>query len=408
MILRDNHVINFLLLFLLFIPTSPILGGYYTWFFLFSGVVLLFLLVKRQIIDISSHLPLLLYIILSFLFLYISLVLAPSQSVGDYNEFIRLLIYLLLYLCFYANLPKKQYEFEEQITQIVKILKYFIVIQFVAVLLQSNSSILNLMGIIWNMEKYWSMRSIGTFDNPNTLSILVSISFSVIYFKEKSKIISLVFLFISLIIVLFSGSRTGLISFVGLLCINYIFMQRITLKRILIIAIIALLSIVSLITFLNYYGDNFKYMAEILLMFNNDGFDSTGVGTLGLRQQLWENALLQFSKVSDLRYLFGVGPSKETSLHILDNDYITIYVKMGIIGSLLNIVFFIACLVYFLKNRSYVFSKLMVTIFILFAISAYTGPTFTSWYLALFYFIFYAFAIKEINLSNDNNYNSNL
>jgi hypothetical protein len=406
--IKENNIVIYILLFLLFIPTSPIVGGYYFWFFVLNSLLIFLLIHKQYISHVAKyfHKYTLLYIISSCYLLAISILFESSVAGKDFNEIIRWITYLLIYVCVYNYIPDSIKQYDKLLFFLQKVLKFFLLVEFIAVFIQSNSFILNLFGLIWDMHKYWPMRRIGTCDNPNTLSILITIAYTCIYLLEKNSKQKIFYFFISLIVILLSGSRTGLISFMLIFLVNYLMLNKFTIKTFfLFFGVICLFTIVF--QFLLTKIPAFIYMSEILKLFERS--DMSGVRTLDFRHNLWIELLDMFYNSSFVQILFGVGPSKNSVFHIIDNDYLTIFIKTGIIGSFLSILFYFGNSIYFFFNRKYIFSKLMISVMLIFAISAYTGATFTSWYLAQFFFFFYTLAHKEIQIrKNDNNNNSDI
>lgn len=335
---------------------------------------------------------------MSCISLLLSIVGAPTTNILDFNEFIRFFSYILIFLCVYSYLPDNTFDFNTLSSSLLVLIKFFIVFELVIVILQSNDFVLDIISLIWNMEKYWPLRRIGTCDNPNTLSILITICYSFVYIFEKRNKQSFLFFCMSFVVIVFSGSRTGLITFFLVFLLNYLLTNKITIKKIFVMISCIILLGSLFYWFLEQYKTEFAYMAEILQIFENGNVNTDSVTTMSIRQEIWKNGLEIFNKSGVYTFFLGTGPGKGTSIHIIDNDYLSIYIKTGIIGAFLNIIFWLGNLLYFYINREKLFSRAMISIILVFSIAALTGAVFASWYLALFFFYFCTFAIKEIHL----------
>ena len=269
----------------------------------------------------------------------------------------------------------------------LKIAKIFIIVQLVVCVIQMNPAVQNALSYIWDMDRLWHFRRIGTFNNPNTLSITTMIIFSFIYFIEKSKRKVIFYFLLTFGIILLSGSRTGLVLLFVLTFVNYCINNGISLKTIAYVGFLGFLLIFLFVFLLNQHGDSFAYLAQTMRMFDAGTVDLEADSAFAARLVIWQGALDFRQEFTVFQKLFGVGPAKET-IPYFDNDFLSIYVRNGIIGSIVFISYLLYLLIALIKNIRLAYSKLMISVIFIFLVSAVTGATFTSWYLSLFFFFF--------------------
>src|SRR5690606_2943060 len=152
------------------------------------------------------------------------------------------------------------------------------------------------------------------------------------------------------------------------------------------------------VTLLYMYQHEYPYIAQILMMFDNN-MDVNQIKSIGDRQVMWTNALNQFNRFSSLQKLVGIGPAKDTELNIIGNEFLTILVKMGIIGLLFYVLSIFILLVFLFKNKKSLGAKSMIAIVVLFLLSSGSASTFIAWHLSLMFFLFLGVCLKEIKLA---------
>jgi len=392
---KSTNMLIYLLVFLLvfFIPSASAIGGFQLWYVITIGVVLYGVFKNNLMVDNISK-SVFRFILISFILLFISLLFSSMSfgSLQDFNEVLRLIgvlgIFYLMYVGYSENWNKK----------IVLFLKLFLLLQFLFCFLQENDSVNRIMGIIWNTERIWDLRRTGSFANPNILSVFCVASYSYIFFRIKN-IQKIIYGLVVFGIILFASSKTGLIAFLIVICINiFLIKANFSLKNIMIFILSLLLIGYIGITLLYMYQYEYPYIAQLIMMFDND-MNVSQIKSMGDRQVMWINALNQFNDFSLLQQLTGIGPAKDTELNIIDNEFITILIKMGIIGLLYYTLAICILLVFLFKNKNNLGAKSMIAIVVLFLLSSGSASTFIAWHLSLIFFLFLGVCLKEIKLA---------
>lgn|SRR5690554_111367 len=392
---KSTNMLIYLLVFLLvfFIPSASAIGGFQLWYVITIGVVLYGVFKNNLMVDNISK-SVFRFILISFILLFISLLFSSMSfgSLQDFNEVLRLIgvlgIFYLMYVGYSENWNKK----------IVLFLKLFLLLQFLFCFLQENDSVNRIMGIIWNTERIWDLRRTGSFANPNILSVFCVASYSYIFFRIKN-IQKIIYGLVVFGIILFASSKTGLIAFLIVICINiFLIKANFSLKNIMIFILSLLLIGYIGITLLYMYQYEYPYIAQLIMMFDND-MNVSQIKSMGDRQVMWINALNQFNDFSLLQQLTGIGPAKDTELNIIDNEFITILIKMGIIGLLYYTLAICILLVFLFKNINNLGAKSMIAIVVLFLLSSGSASTFIAWHLSLMFFLFLGVCLKEIKLA---------
>lgn len=392
---KSTNMLIYLLVFLLvfFIPSASAIGGFQLWYVITVGVVLYGVFKNNLMVDYLTK-SVFRFILISFILLFISLLFSGMNfgSLQDFNEVLRLVgvlgVFYLMYRAYSEKWNKK----------VILFLKLFLFLQLVFCFLQENDSVNRIMGIIWNTERVWDLRRTGSFANPNILSIFCIASYSYIYFRIKN-IQKIIYGLVVFGIILFASSKTGLIAFLIVICINiFLIKANFSLKNIMIFILSLLLIGYIGITLLYMYQYEYPYIAQLIMIFDND-MDVSQIKSMGDRQVMWINALNQFNDLSLLQQLTGIGPAKNTEFNIIDNEFITILIKMGIIGLLYYTLAICILLVFLFKNKNNLGAKSMIAIVVLFLLSSGSASTFIAWHLSLMFFLFLGVCLKEIKLA---------
>lgn len=385
------YLLVFLLVF--FIPSASAIGGFQLWYVITVGVVLYGVFKNNLMVDYLTK-SVFRFILISFILLFISLLFSGMNfgSLQDFNEVLRLVGVLGVFYLMYRGYSEKWNK------KVILFLKLFLFLQLVFCFLQENDSVNRIMGIIWNTERIWDLRRTGSFANPNILSIFCIASYSYLFFRIKN-FQKIIFGIIVFAIILFTSSKTGLIAFLAIISVNlFLINAKFNFKNILVFVLSLLLIGYLGITLLYMYQYDYPYIAQLIMMFEND-MDVSQIKSIGDRQVMWENALNNFNNFSNLQKLFGIGPAKDTDLNIIDNEFLTILIKMGIIGLLFYSFAILILLVFLFKNKKNLGAKSMIAIVVLFLLSSGSASTFIAWHLSLMFFLFLGLCLKEIKLA---------
>lgn len=172
--------------------------------------------------------------------------------------------------------------------------------------------------------EFWR-RVTGTYGNPNywgfAMGVISVTSFYLLYFNKK--IISLIFLVLSIVSVVFTGSRAALLSSLSsiFLVTLFILYQEKKLSKALVFCLVTTIS-----------GGLVYFVFTNLIEYENKGrFDTSNVATLDSRIEYWMQ-ILDAIQQSTVRIFIGYGTSKTMSIQYGDNMYIRMFRDFGLIG----------------------------------------------------------------------------
>lgn len=391
----SKHFIFILLLAMtFFIPSSIQIGGFQLWYLLivcFSAATLLHGTIIKD--GISKSVLYFVFLNCSLLVLGILFSIGNYGSVGDTNEFARLVgilcVFNLAYSVSNPNLKK----------DIILFFKFFLLSQLLICYLQGFNSINTVLGYIWNTDRVWLYRRTGTFANPNILSVFSIISYCFVYFYSRPKT-RIFYGLVTLSIILFSSSKTGLIAFLCIISLNYVLTrERANIRTILIFIGATSILLYLLIQLLYIYQGNFPYLAQLLAFVEND-LDAGTIKSIGDRQVMWDNALSHYNKLPLIQKMVGIGPAKSSELNIIDNEPLTILIKMGWMGVFLYLGSLISLTIYVLRHRQIRGAKIMLSVLAVFLLASVSASTFIAWHLSLVFFLVFGITLKEIKVYN--------
>lgn len=398
-VLREKSVykkIFIVLLLIFFIPSSSKIGGFQLWYGLVLSVLVMFML-KSRLYSSMITTCFSLFFISNFIVITFSLLSGSVfGSFKDLNEYLKVFGICSVFYFFYCNFSLNY------IGNFVRFFKFFLIFQLLICFLQGFDNVRDLLGLLWDAEKVWDLRRTGTFTNPNILSIFCIACYSYIFFnvKWKSKVIYAVVVFG---IILFTSSKTGLISFLAILNVNFLLnRKKINLGSLVLFFSSLFVFLMIFIQLLYFFKDDYPYLAQILAMFDNN-MDVGEIKSIGDRQRMWDNALNEYNHFSYFQKFFGIGPAKESGLNVIDNEFLTILVKHGINGLLFYGLFLIVLLNYTFQNRLFNGGKVILSIVALFVLCSTSASTFIAWHLSLMLFLFLGICLKEIDLVKNNN-----
>lgn len=387
-------IYTLLLVLIFFIPSASTVGGFQLWYVLIVGLIYVSHTSIKIIKDNISR-GIFFFVMASASLLVLSVIFSIGNygSLKDTNEILRIAatlgLFSLIYSIYHSKLNDKT----------VLFFKLFIWIQLLVCYLQSFDIANGVLGFIWNTDRVWAHRKTGTFANPNILSIFSISAYCFVYFYSTFRT-RLIYGFLVLLIILFSSSKTGLISFILIISLNYVLTKNsINLKTIILFSIGAFLLLYIVIQFLFLYRDSYPYMAQLLELFEND-MDVGSIKSIGDRQLIWENALSHYHRLPLMQKIVGIGPAKNTDLNVIDNEFLTILIKMGWLGSILYVQSLLLLIVYLLKYRWRKGAKIMLSIIVLFLLASGSASTFTAWHLSLLFFFLLAACLKDIKNKN--------
>ncbi|WP_281974576.1 O-antigen ligase family protein [Halobacillus litoralis] len=301
-----------------------------------------------------------------------------DTSVFDFNEFIKILKYLLIYTISVSVLHLNE-DFEYEVKKITDLIFRLSIVLFLIVI-QQYFNLLNLNPYYvpfiapTHFETlvggYPSPRPVGMIGNPNLLGFLFAITALLAIFQIISKKVNIkyvVILFMNILGMFLTLSRTSLVSFIVgsiIIILTNINLRNIAifnLRKLYRLLILWLISISVII----YVWNNTSFIEEIFWRFeslNNLANDES-----------WQARLLHWQENITLfkeNPILGVGPLSRANLQFAaDNEWLLLLRSFGIIGM---IYFFLMFLVPYFNNNGKHYKVLSRSILI--ASSVYMIP----------------------------------
>src|SRR5690606_7234785 len=165
--------------------------------------------------------------------------------------------------------------------------------------------------------------------------------------------------------------------------LNYVLTrERANIRTILIFIGATSILLYLLIQLLYIYQGNFPYLAQLLAFVEND-LDAGTIKSIGDRQVMWDNALSHYNKLPLIQKMVGIGPAKSSELNIIDNEPLTILIKMGWMGVFLYLGSLISLIIYVLRHRQIRGAKIMLSVLAVFLLASVSASTFIAWHLSL-------------------------
>tara|TARA_Y100001968_G_C19447012_1_gene765971 strand:- start:794 stop:2098 length:1305 start_codon:yes stop_codon:yes gene_type:complete len=378
-IYRDNKnkfIYYFLFLYPFFKPDSPSLFGKMGVRLIDFSVLLLFLIPiiyssRKKIIPYYLNLP----ILFSFTYLIVNL-LSWSSHLGSHSSFLDIpeLMRPLLYGSFLIGANSYLMSINNPVKFIVKNLSIVYLINLVITLIGVFYRRLAYILVYLHtsdkqLPKIISMgRQVGFFGNPNTFGISISIISIILYHFCNNNRVRIFILISTTFMLLNSASLAGLFSFFIALII-YSYENILTeVKRLLIKFKIRKISIFLIITlcfsfFLSLKAINNINFSQLRYINNKVGIIQNTVVNLNnsnnISELVNENCNDGITcRIFKIKYaiddfssnpLLGIGPAREIRGSSIDNIYLYVLQRYGIVGSI-TCISFLSLIVYKLKN----------------------------------------------------------
>lgn len=368
------YIVVFIAGYFLKLPVLNIVGVYLLFVILLIGRYKIFLKIKKD--------PTI-YIALLILLVPIFNMLINLESIGPAYLIKHIAIYLLYILIFSFSLSPL-YETNKR--------TFFLVIISILLVLSVIS------GKIFEFGE--EVRLTGLFVNPNNLSL---ISLSLLFFvnEEEDTVFKKGILNLFVIVILIVSSTAGAI--VAYIAANaYKYRKKIKKMYISVPLILAIFLLIFLILnpreyqfsnkIINQYTVINEKISDVTSMKEiNYGSLASQYGTSSLsgiwRLALWIKALNIISNNDVVKFFFGngIGSSRKLLGYLPHNEYLRIFLEQGLIGFILNMVFFV--IIWFRINSRYKYLLLM------FAIFSFTENNFDN-FLFMSLFVFFIASVQ--------------
>lgn len=374
-VIKNYHILQFLFLFFFFMPSSSTIGGKSLWYLLFLACTFGSLIFGYRARLSRSILVGTIVFMFALLSVSISLIRSVEYLIADdVFELIRTTALLMFLIVGFLLSTFKVENF------LSKFFKFYIIVQLIVCIVQKFGPIKTVLSMIWDMKKAWILRSTGTANNPNTLVLMSLMAYVYIFVYAERKSTKIGFSILTGLVVLLSGSRTGLLGYMfTVVCLNLINKKisfSFVLKSISVITILAL----GFYGIIAYIAESNAYMGELLRVVEGGTIDLSKVHTFNKRMKSWAEHYEYFNNSGVISYFIGIGPAKGIGFRVMDNDYSAVFIKYGGLGvmaysTILIFILSVGILCRKLTPQRTQFLTINLLVFSLFAI---TGAAFLS------------------------------
>jgi len=382
-------VLVFLLLYV-FMPSA--VGGFYTVLFatvLFSIVYLSFKSIKIMQFNGILIAPGSLLFLMAAIMLAVTITLTLNAAfftpIG-LSEIAKPLVFTLFFV-FGVN-SNLNYSMPEIKKTLILVSKIIIVGQFIIAVDQVFG--INTFKVLYDYGKtsttgdiYSFMRSTGSLYNPNYFAWII-LQCGVIIFIFSTKSSRYLWLFVVLLMILLSGSKSMLASFpVALLASGWLKGDRVLVNRkniyVFFIVVILIYAIYQLLITYPQIFPRLKVLIQLL-----SGEDESGGG----RFAIWETAYTYFllKEEGTISWMFGMGPIYE--FKTLDNGFLYTLFRNGIVGLILHLSLLIYFLVKFYRFEDREFGGLGVQYVLLGSLSELQVESLAGWMSPIHLFLY--------------------
>lgn len=321
--IRDSSLFVGVTLLFLLMPGGVIPGGV-KYGLIIASVFFLFFsyIVKPALFDISVCL-----FVLCSLVLLVSVTFSSSPLiVDDVVEVFRPALYFSIFI-FSRRMARST-----ELRTVSYGLLVFIFFEFLVVCIQrlDIGPLVGVINVLWDTEKNWYARNTGTFSNPNMMGVFVIMAWVGFVFFNRNVAANVVALAMVMVCVFFSGSRTSLALL--FLSMVFIYILRYKAKRLWVFVLFMPVVFYGIYKLLVFYSDSNPYMYEVLSLLETR--DLSSVKTYSDREDKWFSIFRDYGSPAMFNYFFGFGPGKDSGLRFVDNEYIAVFIKYGVMGFL--------------------------------------------------------------------------
>lgn len=248
------------------------------------------------------------------------------------------LVLVFGYLCTYTSRLSSS-QVREVLTSIVVV---FVVSQLAIALLQ-GLGLAGALGGVYAQEKTRGfetiMRATGTMGNPNSLAFFALQSFLLVLLVGTLRgMWRAVVLAMAAGLVLLSGSRS--VAIVLVLCLLvFLFFRKKTVAAWMVYGAMIPIVVGAGWLFIDAYAEHFRYLSQIGALLSDDPIGE--IRSLSTRFSHWAQSVTLFvNHPGAAKYWFGLGVRPE--FRVMDNDYLYVLLRHGLIGVLFFYGFYLA------------------------------------------------------------------
>ena len=369
----------------------------------FSVVILFALMNKKNIVSFNNMTSELRIILLIFFIQTIVIIISLLVNINfvhlsSFNEILKYVGFsiVLLFSYYVTSIVKT----EDLINIIVLTIKFILVMQLLFCIDQALSY--NILSEIYSYSKVniKTFRTVGTLVNPNHFAWVI-LQFGIIIFlfdKHKSR---LYWVFFCFILVLLSGSKSTLI--ITLIDISFILIIKSKYKTIsfqtLRILFIMLIVCAFFMFFLFIFKDTFRGVASLFQLLENGPMS---MSTISVRILHWNNTMNYFFNNLDiLKLLFGY--SNIAIFNNIDNNYIYIIVRYGLVGALVYLIMFSYIIYISIKYWNIKIGIFIFQFIIMLLILGVFGDNLGGWIYPIILYLFLGIFLNLIKKHRTNN-----
>lgn len=323
------------------IPVAPGLPQLrFEWFLLFAGMFLLNY--KRQ--ALAGVVVFLGGAVIFFNILSIANATFLDLSVPAFADLFELLK-PILYVCMFIQVASGKYTIQELESLLrVAILSLFASCAITVIQYLSPDLIAPILYLYRpdpeELENYRGFRAWGTMGNPNDQGFVAAIAFGLMLFTFRFRIFpyifSVLFLAVGFVAVFATGSRTAIVAMTAIL--SYFFVAEMKKN---IASIMFSFAVISFVIWIFYeYLYSLAFLAGTVDRIVSLGAIAEDEGGWVARVRAAQRAL----DLVSIKPLLGYGPSKSTysEMSNVDNEYVLLLFRFGIVGLLVTLAFVLA------------------------------------------------------------------
>lgn len=242
-----------------------------------------------------------------------------------------------------------------------------------------------LFGIVWESDKSRPfgllLRVTGSLGNPNSFAWIVAQAAVVMSLLGPPRR-RVLWIGCGALLVLCSGSRSLLVLFPLMLMVGHILRDPTNARTYVRYVAVAAALLGAFVLMITVFAEYFPYLAQLRNIASTGSLAS--VNSFALRLDGWEARLDEFRAGGLTAWLVGLGSRESTS--VLDNDFLYIFVRLGLAGMVVHVITVVAAFVTFFRARRRAVAVIGAEYLIFALIYGLVAESLGSWHLPLILF----------------------
>jgi hypothetical protein len=161
--------------------------------------------------------------------------------------------------------------------------------------------------------------------------------------------------------------------FIFMSALVYFMKTKITISVFVRFSLFFFVGLVALISILKIYSSELGYMSQILNVYENGSIDFSRVNTFTARLEMWTRNFEVLEGVDPLKYYIGMGPGKDIGLRVMDNEYLSQFLRYGFLGMVFNFMMLFFLVFQVFKQRLLIGMGNVKFVFVVFVLMAFYG-----------------------------------